>query len=90
MVKSVCFNSPEYFVKVAVGEDSSDSSPEGYEGSENDDLQNYENSTVDSTISALLDQVTLTNSLLVGIILFIGIFFGAFCMGHLFSRIRKD
>lgn len=37
----------------------------------------------------LLEQVTLTNHLLVGIILFIGVFFGAFCMSHLYNRIKK-
>lgn len=37
----------------------------------------------------ILEQVTLTNHLLVGIILFIGVFFGAFCMSHLYNRIKK-
>lgn len=40
--------------------------------------------------SSLLEEVQLTNHLLIGIIMFLGIFFGAFCMSHLFNRIRKD
>lgn len=38
----------------------------------------------------LVEEVSLTNHLLVGIIMFLGIFFGAFCMAHLFNMIRKD
>lgn len=39
---------------------------------------------------SLVSEVKMTNHLLVGIIMFLGIFFGAFCMAHLFNRIRKD
>lgn len=44
----------------------------------------------ESSPDSVEEQLHLTNCLLVGIILFIGVFFGAFCMAHLFNRIRKS
>lgn len=84
---------PRYYVFASDGESGSMStdsfSPDG-------DPESKDKSVVKSTTSSdtsyqdLIDQVTLTNHLLVGIILFIGVFFGAFCMGHLYNRIRRD
>lgn len=74
---------PRYYVFIPEeGEDSS--SPSGKESSSS-------GTQAETVVSSdLVEQVELTNHLLVGIILFIGVFFGAFCMAHLFNRIRKD
>lgn len=61
------------------------------EGSPEEETQTIE--TMEETQvmeDSLVEQVSLTNHLLIGIIMFLGIFFGAFCMSHLFNRIRKD
>lgn len=66
--------------------------PEGEASSSGDSGINESESIHSETVvsdDTLLEQVTLTNHLLVGIILFIGVFFGAFCMSHLYNRIKK-
>lgn len=40
-------------------------------------------------ISDLVEQSSLTNHLLAGIILFLGIIVGVICMSHFFSRFRS-
>ncbi len=50
----------------------------------------YSESVSSGSDHSIYEQISITNCLLVGIILFIGVFFGAFCMSHLFNRIRKD
>lgn len=50
----------------------------------------YTESVSSGSDHSIYEQISITNCLLVGIILFIGVFFGAFCMSHLFNRIRKD
>lgn len=80
---SVLLN-PIYKVLEEPGEGISSSGDSGI----NDEEKTHSETVVSD--DTLLDQVTLTNHLLIGIIMFIGIFFGAFCMSHLFNRIRKD
>lgn len=84
---------PRYYVFASDGEGgSSETLPLSPDGDPDLKEKNgvKETSTSVRTDQDLIDQVTLTNHLLVGIILFIGVFFGAFCMSHLYNRIRRD
>lgn len=86
---------PRYYVFASDEESASYSRQDALSSDEDPDkeeenLLRSSTSTSDSFNQDLIDQVTLTNHLLVGIILFLGVFFGAFCMSHLYNRIRRD
>lgn len=84
--KSV-YITPRFYVFASDEEESVSS---GSSSVEDQDKPVRAETSTSSQLDPLVDQVTLTNHLLVGIILFIGVFFGAFCMAHLYNRIRKD
>lgn len=83
---------PRYYVFASDEDGNSSDNP--LLPSSDEDLKIRENTSSETSTSSLdqdlIDQVSLTNHLLVGIILFLGVFFGSFCMSHLYNRIRRD
>lgn len=63
---------------------------DGVSGSSSEEPETVENGSLDSSFqSNLLDQVRLTNSILTGVVLFLGVIVGCICMKLFFERFHK-
>lgn len=89
METSKVYITPRFFVFASDEEESTSSVFSSISSSDEEEKETGSISSSSGTLIDIKEQVTLTNHILVGIILFIGVFFGAFCMAHLFNRIKS-